>query len=84
MLITISGSLLAYYISTDRQTDIQALISVRPQYSCMDSVETFSVIVGSIVIVAMFILAGRQSWTDRKEAEDELAQSRRIGDAIKA
>jgi|Tabmets5t2r1_1033131.scaffolds.fasta_scaffold205786_1 hypothetical protein len=50
----------------------------------MGSVETFSVIVGSIVMVAMFILAGTRSWTDRKEAEDELAQSHRIGDAIKA
>jgi hypothetical protein len=50
----------------------------------MDSVETFSVIVGSIVMVAMFILAGRRPWTDRKEGEDELAQSHRIDDAIKA
>ena len=50
----------------------------------MDSIETFSVIVGSIVMVAMFILAGRRSWMDRKEAEDELAESHRIGDAIKA
>jgi hypothetical protein len=50
----------------------------------MDSIETFSVRVGSIVMVAMFILAGRRSWTDRKEAEVELAQSHRIGDAMKA
>lgn len=49
----------------------------------MDSVETFSVIVGSIVMVTMFILAGRRSWIDCKEAEDELTQSHRIGDAIK-
>jgi hypothetical protein len=69
---------------TGTHTYIQGLISIHPQYSCMDSVETFSVIVGSIVMVAMFILAGRRSWTDRKEAEHELAQSHRTGDAIEA
>jgi len=38
----------------------------------MDSIEIASAMIGSVIMLAMFGLAARRSWTDRKETERQL------------
>lgn len=40
----------------------------------MDAVEVISAIVGSVVLIAMFGLAGRRSWLDRQQAKHQTDQ----------
>jgi hypothetical protein len=52
------------------------------EYTLMDSIEIASAMIGSAIMLAMFGLAARKSWIDRKETERQLTD--RTGQMITA